>query len=178
MKIIHKILKVILNVLVILSIIVVLIVGYSLIQTKIQNKDYANIFGYTLFEVSTGSMSGAIEIGDVILVKICNDNIISPNDIIAFKQEEYIVTHRVIKIEQDKIITKGDANNSQDEPISKDAVIGKVEHIIHNVGIWKKVMKTPEVFISIITTIILFGLAFSYNDKPTQQEAKTRRKRR
>lgn len=157
-----KIMEVVLNILIVLVVIIVLIVGYSFIQTKVMQKDYVNFGGYTAFEVATGSMSGSIEIGDVIIVKLDEEKI-KRDDIIVFKQDGYIVTHRVIEIQEDgkTLVTKGDANNAQDEPISKDDVIGKVIKILPNIGIWKKVVQTPKVIISVVITIILFGLAFS-----------------
>ncbi|MFR5683004.1 MAG: signal peptidase I [Clostridia bacterium] len=157
-----KIMEVVLNILIVLVVIIVLIVGYSFIQTKVMQKDYVNFGGYTAFEVATGSMSGSIEIGDVIIVKL-NEEKIKRDDIIVFKQDGYIVTHRVIEVQEDgkTLVTKGDANNAQDEPISKDDVIGKVIKILPNIGIWKKVVQTPKVIISVVITIILFGLAFS-----------------
>ena len=98
---------------------------YTFIMTDILKKDYANVFGYTYFVVSTGSMSGTLEVNDVIFVKITKD--IKLDDIITFKDEKGdIVTHRYVQKIGQKLITKGDVNNSQDNPISIDNVIGKV----------------------------------------------------
>lgn len=49
-------------------------------------------------------------------------------DIITYKiDNSYFVTHRIIKIEQDGYITKGDFNNTEDENIVKQEQIqGKV----------------------------------------------------
>ena len=66
---------------------------YTFIMTDILKKDYANVFGYTYFVVSTGSMSGTLEVNDVIFVKITKD--IKLDDIITFKNEKGdIVTQR------------------------------------------------------------------------------------
>ena len=35
--------------------------------------NYGNIFGYTFFEVATGSMADTIEIGDVVVVEITKE---------------------------------------------------------------------------------------------------------
>ena len=40
-----------------------------------------------------------------------------------------IVTHRVINISEDKIITQGDNNNAEDDPIEIANVIGTVKYI-------------------------------------------------
>ena len=116
---------------------------YYIAQIKIMNKDYADIFGYTFFEVATGSMSGTIEIGDVVIVKITDD--VKENDIIVYKEENNYITHRLIKKDNDEYTTKGDANNSEDTPIKSEQVLGIVTKIIPKVGIWRKVLLTPEV---------------------------------
>ena len=42
-------------------------------QTMFLGKAYNNFFGYSFFEVETGSMAGTIEIGDWIVVKLDTD---------------------------------------------------------------------------------------------------------
>lgn len=168
MKYISKIVEIILNIIIILMLIIVILAATYVVQTKVMKKDYANIFGYTGFEVITGSMSGTIEVGDVVIVKI--ENSIQENDIIVYRQEDSFITHRVIKINEDTVITKGDANNSEDRQINKNQILGKVIYIIPKVSIWKKVLSTPVVSISIITTILLFGFAFSYEGKESKDK--------
>lgn len=173
LKYLNKTIEYILNILIIIvAIILVLLIVYGF-QIKILNKEYANLFGYTMFEVATGSMSGTIEVGDTLIVKITKD--VKINDIIVFKQQDNFITHRIIKIDVDSITTKGDANNTEDTAISKEDVLGKAIKIIPNIYIWKKVLSTPIVFISIIITVILFGLAFSYNI-PGEKKKKDKKK--
>lgn len=167
-KKIGKVVEIILNFFMIFISIILLFVGYYFFQTQIQKKDYANIFGYTVFEVSTGSMSPTIEVGDIIFVKLKQE--IQENDIIVFKEENSFITHRLIKINENILHTKGDANNSEDKPILKEQVIGRVIYINHEIGILKKVIFTPEVFICIIVSIVLFGIAFSFKGKNTNNK--------
>ena len=118
--------------------------------------------GYAFFEVATGSMSGTIEIGDVVIVRVTKD--VEENDIIVFKEEDNYITHRLIKKQDNKIITKGDANNSQDKPIEETQIFGKVEKIIPKVGIWKKVLFSREVLLlGLIFITIVFILIWLKN---------------
>ena len=162
-KIFEKIAHIILNFIIVIVFLMVLIVGYNYIQLQILNKDYTNFFGYTVFEVSTGSMAKTLEIYDVIIVEITKD--VKENDIITFKQDGELVTHRIMSINGDKLITKGDANNTEDEEITKDVIIGKVISVYPRLGIWAKVFSEPSVLISIFITLILIGLAISKEDK-------------
>jgi len=179
MKFLEILLKTIFNIVTIFIIILVILIGYNFFQISILNKKYSNFFDYTFFEVTTGSMSGTIEINDVVIVKI-NDNI-KENDIITYELDDTIITHRLIKIEDNQLITKGDANNAEDKPIEKTSVIGKVIKVIPKLGIWIKVLSDVKVIASIIVTIILFGLAVSTDKKEETSFSrfmKNRRKKR
>lgn len=119
------------------------IVIYSFISTQILKKDYTNIFGYTYYSVATGSMKPVISPNDLIFVKITKN--VSKGDIITFKDNGSIVTHRLIDINNNKYITKGDANNTSDTGINKSDIIGKVVYII-----------TPDVIFKGIVVILIF----------------------
>ena len=83
-----------------------------------------------IYEVKTGSMEEGIHAGDYILiVKKNNYNV---GDVVTYKKEEYHVTHRIIEKNGDKVITKGDANNTTDEEIEVSSIVGKV---VYNGGI-------------------------------------------
>lgn len=163
-KIIGKIISLILNVLLIIVTIIIAIGFYYIYQIKIKQNDYANLFGYTFFEVATGSMNPTIQVGDVIVVKITKQ--IEENDIIVYKDGKSIITHRLIKKESDELIAKGDANNSEDKPIQEDMILGRVVKIIPKLGIWRKILTSPEIVGLIIVLIIIFSLVFMNTSKP------------
>ena len=97
-------------------------------------------------------MSGTIEIGDGVLVKLTTD--VEKEDIIVYKKNNQLITHRFIQKEGEYLITKGDANNVQDEPITQYMVIGKVIGIIPNINMWKKIL-LGMVFILVILYCIV-----------------------
>ena len=142
----------------IILLLILVILLYCVIQIKVQKKPYINLFGYTVFQVITGSMEDTIKIDDVVIVKLTKD--VEVNDIITYRDTDSFVTHRVIKKDGNTLVTKGDANNSEDDPITVDSVIGKVVFIITNVSIWINVFKTPKVVIAIIISVILISLLF------------------
>lgn len=157
------IVKNILNLIYAMLAIIVIVLIYNIIQVSVLNKPYMNIFGYSFFKVKTGSMSGTIEIGDIIVVKLTQE--VSENDIITYEKDQILITHRIIEKQGDILITKGDANNVADEPITTDEVVGKVVYIFKNIEIWKQVFKTPEVYILVIITLVLFGITVSIEEK-------------
>lgn len=153
MKVIKRVIKyfiyLILSLLVFLSL-------YTVVITKFMHKDYANIFGYTYFIVASGSMSGTIEVNDIIVVKI-NDEY-NVDDIITFKSDDAFITHRVIRIDDDRVITRGDVNNIDDEPVNKDAIIGRVSLIVPMTLVFKII--AIVLFIVIVYLLVNFDKIF------------------
>ena len=162
MKKASKIIGYILNILIVLVIIVIILAIYYFVQIKVLNKPYANIFGYTFFEVATGSMEPTIHVGDVIIVKI-------ENDIIVCKENNSFITHRLLEIQDNKLITKGDANNTEDEPMDRANLIGEVVNIIPNFSLWKKVIFAPQVIIPIFLMIIFLCVVCFLKDKKNKE---------
>ena len=158
----------ILNILITVVVVITIIGLYYMAQVKILNKDYANIFGYTFFEVATGSMANTINIGDIVVVKV--NETFKENDIIVYKEENSFITHRVIKIDGQDLITRGDANNSEDKPIKSDQILGKVIYVIPKIGIWRKVLASPEILGMIIIFIILLGVVLMLTSKTEKEK--------
>ena len=69
------IIKWIVNLLTIILVVILIVVIYGKLSLTFSNKKYANYFGYTLFEVASGSMRPTLDINDVVLVKISKDNL-------------------------------------------------------------------------------------------------------
>lgn len=155
------------TILTIILLIILTILIFCYAQLKVFHKDYINFCGYTIFQVITGSMSDTINPQDIVIVKLTQD--VKTNDIITFRMGNDFVTHRMIGTEGDKIITRGDANNSQDAPIEKAAIVGKVVFIISNVAIWMQVIKEPAVIAAIIISIIVIKLIFSKETKENKK---------
>ena len=169
-KVVEKIVKLIVNILTGVVLLAILVLLYGKIEMQISGNNYSNYFGYTLFKVTTGSMGNAVKIDDVIIVKI--GDTYKVNDIITYYEDKSFITHRVVKIDNNFLTTKGDANNSEDTPIAKTQVVGRVIHKISGLGIWQKVFSTPQILISIFVTLLLFDFAFSLKNKKELEKTK------
>jgi signal peptidase len=128
MRFLKKTILILLDMIIVIVSILIFLALVYVFQTRIQHKSYSNIFGFTAFRVATGSMENTIEVGDIVITKL--DTPVNLNDIIVFQENNYFITHRLITILDDELITKGDANNSEDKAIEKKQVIGKVVVII------------------------------------------------
>lgn len=155
--------KCFLSILTCLVIISIFFALYGLFQISILDKKYATYFGYSLFEVESGSMSPTINTKDMVIVKKTTS--IKKNDIVTYELEGNYITHRVVEVKENKVVAKGDYNNYEDKTIPRNSIIGKVVLIIPKFGVWKEIVLSPIVLIAIFFTMLLFGLGLSYEDK-------------
>ena len=153
MKILQKILEYLSKIL-IFELIVLCILAF--ISTVVLHKDYVNIGGYTFFIVASGSMSGTVDVNDMVIVKITD--VFQVGDIVTYQADGYFVTHRIISINKDQIITKGDSNNTEDDPIGRDKIIGKVVAIFPFMAIFE--ILGAIILISIIVVVFNFETIF------------------
>ena len=166
--ILGKIFNYIVNLLIVIIAVCLGLALYNFIQVKVLNKGYANYFGYTYFHTISGSMENYINIDDFVFVKLTDK--VNKDDVVSFKNENMIITHRVVEINDEQIVTKGDANNTIDKPITKSQILGKVIYIGRGYGKFLKIISEPIVFLSFFVTIILFNLAFSEDKKERSME--------
>ena len=152
----NKIIKKTINI--ILIIIIIFLSIYALL--RVTNK-------VEIYKVETGSMEDNIHAGDYIL--ILKKSNYKKGDVVTYTANGYYVTHRIVKENDDKVITKGDANNKEDEEISKKEIIGKV---IFNGGVLNFVIKFKYVLVLLLLSIYLFTYYFDSckNEKNKRKE--------
>ena len=132
---------------------------------------------YKLMHVLTGSMSPAIEAGDIILTKAVDFKDLKEGDIITFRVGyKTLITHRIVRVNNNgSFVTKGDANNTEDIDlkIDKTNIIGKYFFKIPRGGYILRFIQSPAgliVFILIPATILIWGEISSYNKEFKKQE--------
>ena len=174
MKLIEKLVNIILNFTFIIVILSIMLIIYSYIQLNILKQEYNTFFGFSIFNISSGSMKETIQIDDIIIIK--EENRLNKGDIITFFQDDQIITHRIIEILDDgNFITKGDANNSKDSKVYKQNVIGKVVKIIPKGGVWIKVFSDSKVITCICITLIFIGITIKNNKEEDTKKRKRNR---
>lgn len=187
-----KVLRIIKNI-----ILGILIVSLTLVLiTSVVSKFSGNtpsVFGFSLFRVSSGSMSPELEVGDVILVKDCDGKTVEKGDIVTYvatsgEMAGMLITHRVVKAPYQEgsgyyIVTKGDANPVNDEPVNINKIEGKM---LAKVGILKYLFDffvTPWGLLAIIALVIIaffneiillfkaiFGIGYEDTNKESVEE--------
>lgn len=146
---------------IIVYIIAIPIIIYNLfiIVFSIINQDETpNLFGIKTFVVVSGSMEPNLNIGDIVVVKKCNENEIDKNDIISYRYGESIITHRIVEIIETEngreYITKGDNNNVNDNiNLKYEDIEGKYVGKIKYIGKMIMFLKSKEIMILIVASL-------------------------
>lgn len=108
-----------------------------------------------IYNVETGSMEDKIHTGDyILLVKKSNYFV---GDVVTYKVNGYFITHRIVKIDNDLVITKGDANNTPDEEINVNQIEGKV---IYCGGVLNFIINYKFVIIAFLVGLYLLSCYF------------------
>lgn len=145
--------------------------GYTLFARKVLKDPAPRILGHTSAVVVSGSMSGAIEMNDMIFTKACDDYAVG--DIIMFVIGKSAVTHRIVERTEDGFVTKGDANNAPDpEMVSPDQIVGKVVLVIPKVGLFVGFVQTPAGFAGVGALLLLISLLPGTFEKKEQRRGK------
>ena len=118
-----------------------------------------------IFSVETGSMEENIHAGDYIL--IVKKSEYKVGDVVTYKKDNGYITHRIINKKGNKITTKGDANNIEDENIAEDTIVGKV--IIAG-GLLNIIIKYKYTIVGILLSLYLFSCYFFKEKKDKKQE--------
>ena len=124
---------------------------YSMNASKLAGNEVPMPFGVGAAVVLSGSMEPELSVGDLLI--IAERDGYSVGDVVVYQDGRMSVTHRIVSATEEEIVTRGDANVSEDEPITPDAIKGEVVLAIPFVGYAVNVIKTP------IVTLIILGLA-------------------
>lgn len=116
---------------------------------SINNKSF---FGFRVYRVISGSMQPTLQIGDIIIIRKEKEYHI--NDIITYDTGLTTVTHRIKSIDNNDVVTKGDANDVNDDVFNVDKIVGKYFFRISMISLFSNIMIGNSVF---IVLIVLFS---------------------
>lgn len=151
-----KIAKKMMNIFFIIFIVLVIVMNiYFLYMKLIQKEEVININGYSVFIVISGSMEPNINVGDLIITKKESDY--KEQDIVTYQSNKSVITHRIARKEGDIIWTKGDNNNTEDNPIRSSQIYGKCVYRVKNAGKIIRIINYP-VGVASILLMIFFSI--------------------
>ena len=142
---------------------------YTYNERVVNNNALPMPFGLGVSVVYSGSMEPTYSPGDLIFVT--KPEAYAVDDIIVFQRNEKAVMHRLLSIDGNTIVTKGDANNVADDPMDISVLKGKVVFTIPWVGHIVRLIKTPW-GIGIILGIAFLLFEFSFICEKLEQRRK------
>lgn len=146
----------------ILVCLLIIILGIQAYNKLIVRDETAGILGYNYKTVLTGSMEPAIPVGSIVITK--EQSSYEMEDIISFQEEGAIITHRIISIDRERYITKGDANNVADtEEVQQKQILGKIILTIPLLGYLVMWLMSPFGIISLFIIIGIWYIATGRN---------------
>lgn len=173
---------------IVITVIASIILGvnvYILNAKRLAGNQLPMPFGYGAAIVMSGSMSPALEVGDLVIVKEVSEEggtsqeDLSVGDVVIFEDGDSFVIHRVIeKNESEKILTtKGDYNNAADAPVSFSQVKGVLFKSISGAGDVLLMMRNPVFIVFLIVLVVLWTeLSIAAQKKKAKASADALRK--
>jgi signal peptidase len=132
-------------------------------------------FGFGTSVVLSGSMEPQLHVNDLTIIKASQD--VDVGDIIVYQDEAELIIHRVIEVDGDTVITKGDANDISDPPISKSSIKGIMVLSVPYLGGLVRLLKSGPGFVALLLATF-YVLYSSYQKDKEEQYAKQARIRR
>lgn len=84
---------------------------------------------YPLAAITSGSMWPVLQEGDLIFIQGVAKKDIHEGDIIVWRNPNGFTIHRVLKLNEDTLVTKGDANFTEDDPVKYEDIVGKTYQV-------------------------------------------------
>lgn len=142
--------------------VIIVFTSVLLISISSRSDRLYNIIRLRTYTVLSGSMEPEFYPGDMVVVTKPNTSKLVPNDIITFKTDNEIVTHRIIEKTPEGFITQGDNNNVADsEMITPENIIGEVAFSIPKAGYVAQFLS--QGWVVGVEMVLLGAFIFLYN---------------
>ena len=161
----EKIYNILVNTFIIMAVIIFIIISYS---RFIKKEKIISLFGKSILVVRTGSMEPTINPGDMIIISKEHDYKIG--DIVTFYEDDTFITHRIIEQNDDRFITKGDANNIEDEETQYKNIQGRMIFKSHILGFIILYLLKPFVLLYFVIIIVIYILKTIFSNQIIQEE--------
>ncbi len=80
---------------------------------------------YPIAAITSGSMWPILHEGDLIFIRAVPKNELNVGDVVVWQNDKGFTIHRIVKLEEKRLVTKGDANFKNDEPVAYAEVVGR-----------------------------------------------------
>jgi len=146
----------------------VLAAGLWLILSKVWLKTpVPSVFGFSPVYVLSGSMEPTFSTGDMIIIHPQREY--RPGDVVTFRSEGELVTHRIISESKEGFTVKGDANNVRDEEkVREQDIQGKLVLVVPHVGAIALFFRTRR-GILLLAAVVLMAVVLTFRDRKREE---------
>ncbi|MBE6547293.1 MAG: signal peptidase I [Ruminococcaceae bacterium] len=148
--------------------------AYKISATGFAGNQLPMPFGFGMSVVQSGSMEPELSVGDLIIVQKTKNYELG--DMIVFQSGRSLVVHRIVAMDDQKVVTRGDANNAADEEYVKyDSIKGEVTGVVPKIGYVVDVLKSTPVMVTLLAlSVVLYVLSLKKERRERVAENKDR----
>lgn len=162
-------------------VILIILIILFVVNLILSFEENTHILGFYMFNIVSESMEPTFFKDDLVVVKKIEVSNLQKGDIITFRQEDRIISHRIVKIIIEKgkmkFITKGDNNEVQDkDSIEINNIYGKVVFSIPKIGKLIHYIQNSRGFINIFIFVIIVFVLVSLKDNQRNNRKIKRKK--
>ena len=125
---------------------------FSWNATRVVGNQLPMPLGFGVSVVLTGSMEPTLKVNDLVFITEADEY--QENDIVVYQRGNELIIHRIVRIGEGYVLTKGDANNAVDDPITLDMIKGKFSFRIPIIGFVFKMIKTLPGTLLILALVV------------------------
>ena len=124
---------------------------YSLNARRVMRNALPMPFGVGVSVVLSGSMEPTLSVNDLVIVRAAESY--AEGDVVVYQSGSSLVIHRIVRVEDEYVVTKGDANNTEDDPVSLSAVKGRMAFAIPFLGLPVRLLQSTLGSVLVIVLI-------------------------
>lgn len=157
----NKTLQIVVRCIIAVLLCAVLYTAVFFVAVKIQNQNAVPMpFGVGASLVLSGSMEPEISTDDLVFVKRADE--LHVGDVVLYNTGGSNVLHRITKIDGDIITTQGDANNTEDKPISASVVLGVYIGKVPSGGKIIRFVTNPPFVMAVVFLLIVAAVTWMF----------------
>lgn len=145
---------------------------YSVNASRLAGNQVPMPFGIGASVVLSGSMEPELSVGDFLL--LAEEETYEVGDIVVYQSGKMAIVHRLVALDGETAVTRGDANNASDAPIPVSAIKGRVTCSLPLVGYGVWALKSPLGILMTIAAAVLL-VEMSYRTGKDEKEAEKER---
>ena len=144
-------------------------VVYTWNAKRVMHDEFPMPLGFGVSVVLTGSMEPTLKANDMVFIVKTKPEDFKVGDVAIYQQQSTLVIHRIISIDEAEggettVTLKGDANNTEDDPVKLSDLKGRMTFSIPFVGLIIRGIKSP------IGVVLILALAFFLMHRSWQNE--------